>query len=123
MPSATHQSELKLLRLIYDTTCRGEMTWSEPDDGHFKSNAPEGYPFPISFQFKGVESHPNPFTSRAFIDLSMPGLNGRYFAGTEGYAILFSLMCHIANEEALHGCDDAVDRFVAAFPQPKQTGG
>ena len=122
MPDSIHKNELKLLRLIYETTCRGEMTWSELDDGHFESNAPDGYPFPISFDFQGVESHPSAFTSRAFINLRMPGMNGRFFNGTDGYAILLSLMYQITSGDAFDG-SDAMNRFLAAFPQPKENGG
>jgi len=113
---APHSIALRVLTKIYDETLAGKIVWSKRDDANYAAPVSPDYPFPISFDFQGVESHPLEFTSRAFVNLQMPGMNHRFFNGTEGFEILYSLLLWIeTGEQGLGRYDDALTRLNSAL--------
>lgn len=113
-----HQSALDALARIYDETLRGRITWKKRDDAAYAAKVSDDYPFPISFDFQGVEAHPSSFASRAFVNLQMPGMNHRFFNGTEGFELMYSLLFFIeTGQEHLERYDDALARLDAVLSE------
>lgn len=112
-----YETAMATLTRIYDETVAGRIVWEERDDGDYAASISDSYPFPISFDFEGVESHPNTFTSRAFVNLRMPGMNHRFFNGTEGFELIYSLLFFVSTgKENLDRYDDALTRLDSALP-------
>ena len=107
---------IQVLNRIYAETVRGRIAWERNDDADYSAKISDDYPFPISFDFQGVESHPRSFTSRAYVDLQMPGMNVRFFNGTEGFELMYSLLVFIeTGREYLERYNDALTRLELAL--------
>ena len=111
-----YQVAIETVTRIYSETVLGRIAWEKRDDADYSASISNEYPFPISFDFQGVESYPRTFTSRAYVDLQMPGMNERFFNGTEGFEIMYSLLLFIeTGKEHLERYSDALVRLESAL--------
>lgn len=115
---------IQTLNRIYAETVLGRIAWERNDDVDYSAKISDEYPFPISFDFQGVESYPRSFTSRAFVDLQMPGMNERFFNGTEGFELMYSLLLFIeTGNEHLDRYSDALTRLELALKDAAKKSG
>lgn len=115
---------IQTLNRIYAETVLGRIAWERNDDADYSAKISDEYPFPISFDFQGVESYPRSFTSRAFVDLQMPGMNERFFNGTEGFELMYSLLLFIeTGNEHLDRYSDALTRLELALKDAAKKSG
>ena len=115
---------IQTLNRIYAETVLGRIAWERNDDADYSAKISDEYPFPISFDFQGVESYPRSFTSRAFVDLQMPGMSERFFNGTEGFELMYSLLLFIeTGNEHLDRYSDALTRLELALKDAAKKSG
>ena len=107
---------IQTLNRIYAETVLGRIAWEKNDDADYSAKISDEYPFPISFDFQGVESYPRSFTSRAYVDLQMPGMSQRFFNGTEGFEVMYSLLLFVeTGREHLERYSEALTRLELAM--------
>lgn len=91
-----HERDLAVLKRLLDASQERAIEWTQGDHAEWFETTLDGRT--ISLRFLYFEATNQIGADRHAIDLNMPGLNARFFCGTEGYDLILDLL-----DEAIEG--------------------
>jgi hypothetical protein len=85
-----HERDLAVLERLLEATRRGDVVWRGSESGEWFEAGLAGRE--INFRFLYFEATNQVGADRQAIEFNMPGLNARFFCGTEGFDLLLDIL-------------------------------
>jgi len=112
-------AELEILNRLLEATRVGDIVWSEEDEGQF--NATVGGRG-IYFRFLYYEATNQDGADPRMFEFGMPGLNGGYHCGTEGWSILMEILESAFEKRRPSGDPDGAMKFLDRALPARRSG-